>query len=118
MVSKRRTGREDGGGRTLESGALAALALTKEKDFDGLLLPPLVALSLEHLIDVIADFLCLLFSPESPEVPPPYKEPEDDTVFAEVLSVLDLPLGSTPLKDVDENLFEMTERFQVVNWCA
>ena len=63
-VSKWRTGREGGGGRTLEGGALAALTLTKEKDFDGLL-PPLVALSLEYLVNVIADFLCLLFVLES-----------------------------------------------------
>jgi len=52
-------------GRTLEGSALATLTLTKEKDFDGLGLPLLVAFGLEHLINVIADFLCLLFSPES-----------------------------------------------------
>ena len=62
-MSEWRTGREDGGGRTLDGGALATLALTKEKDFD--LLPPLVALSLEHLVNIIAEFLCLLFGPES-----------------------------------------------------
>jgi len=53
-------------GRTLEGGAFATLTLTKEKDFDGLRLPPIVAFSLEHLIDVIADFLCLFFGLESP----------------------------------------------------
>ena len=51
--------------RTLEGSALAALTLTKEKDFDSLRLPLLVAFSLEHLINVIAGFLCLFFSPES-----------------------------------------------------
>ena len=53
-------------GRTLEGSTLATLTLTEEEDFDGLPLPPLVAFSLEHLIDVIADFLCLFFSLESP----------------------------------------------------
>ena len=52
-------------GRTLEGSALATLTLAEEKDFDGLLLPPFVALSLEHLVDVIVDFLRLLFGLES-----------------------------------------------------
>jgi len=64
-VSKRGIGTEYRHGRTLEGSTLATLALTKEKDFDGLLLPLLVAFSLEHLVDVIADFLCLLLSPET-----------------------------------------------------
>lgn len=52
-------------GRTLEGSALATLTLTKEKNLDSLLLPLLIALGLEHLINVIVDFLCLLFRPES-----------------------------------------------------
>jgi len=64
-VSKRSIKADHRHGRTLEGGALATLTLTEEKDFDGLLLPPLVALSLEHLVDVIVDFLRLLFGPES-----------------------------------------------------
>jgi len=65
-VSEWNIGTEYQRGRTLEGSALATLALTKEKDFDGFLLPSLVAFSLEHLVNVIADLLCLLFSPESP----------------------------------------------------
>ena len=64
-VSGWTVGTEHRHGRTLEGSALAALTLTKEKNLDGLLLPPLVAFSLEHLVNVIADFLCLLFSLES-----------------------------------------------------
>jgi len=64
-VSKRSVGTGHQHGRTLEGGALSALTLTEEKDFDSLLLPPLVALSLEHLVNVIVDFLCLLFGLES-----------------------------------------------------
>lgn len=52
-------------GRTLEGSALATLTLTEEEDFDGILLPPLVALGFEHLVNVIADFLCLFFGPET-----------------------------------------------------
>jgi hypothetical protein len=54
----------------------------------------------------------------APEVPPPYQEPENDTVFWDVLCVLELPLGSASLKDVEELLFKMVERFQAVDWCA
>ena len=63
-MSKRsiETGRRHG--RTLEGSALATLTLTKEKDFNGLL-PPFVALSLEHLVNVIIDFPRLLFGMES-----------------------------------------------------
>ena len=64
-VSKWGIGTEHRHERTLEGSALAALALAKEKDLDGLLLSLLVALSLEHLVDVIVDFLCFLFGPES-----------------------------------------------------
>ena len=54
-----------------------------------------------------------------PEVPPPYQEPENNVVFGDVLCVLELPLGSAPLKDVEELLFKMAEKFQAqVNWCA
>ena len=63
-MSKRSIG-TDRHGRTLEGSALATLTLTEEKDFDGLPLPTLVALSLEHLVNVIVDFLGLLFGPES-----------------------------------------------------
>jgi hypothetical protein len=64
-VSEWSIGTEYRHGRTLEGSALASLTLTKEKDLDGLLLPPLVALSLEHLVNVIADVLGLLLGPES-----------------------------------------------------
>jgi len=64
-VSKLSIGTDHRHGRTLEGRALATLTLTEEKDFDGLLLPTLVALSLEHLVNVIVDFLRLLFGPES-----------------------------------------------------
>ena len=64
-VSKPSIGTNHRHGRTLEGRALATLTLTEEKDFDGLLLPPLVALGLEHLVNVIVDFLRLLFGPES-----------------------------------------------------
>lgn len=39
-------------------------------------------------------------------------------MFADMLFVLKFPLCSTPLKDVDENLFKTTKGFQVVNWYA
>ena len=52
-------------GRTLEGGTLATLTLTEEQDFDGVLLPPVVALGLEQFVNVIADFLCLFFGPET-----------------------------------------------------
>ena len=43
----------------------------------------------------------------------------NNVVFGDVLCVLELPLGSAPLKDVEELLFKMAEKFQVqVNWCA
>ena len=64
-MSERSTRTEDGEEHTFEDCALAAFTLAKEKDFDGLLLPPLVALSPKHLVDIIADFLCLLFDSES-----------------------------------------------------
>ena len=65
-MSKWSIGTEYRHGRTLEGSALSTLALTKEKDFDGLPLPPLVVLSLEHLVDVIVDFPCQLFGTKSP----------------------------------------------------
>ena len=52
-------------GRTLEGGALTALTLTKKEDFNRFLLPLLVALGFEHLVDIIANFLCLFFGPET-----------------------------------------------------
>ena len=63
-MSKRSAGTDHRHGRTLKGSALATLTLTEEKDFDDLL-PTLIGLSLEHLVNVIIDFLCLLFGPES-----------------------------------------------------
>ena len=64
-MSKRSVGSEYRHERTLEGSTLATLALTEEKDLDGLLLPPLVALGLEHLVNVIVDFLRLFLGLES-----------------------------------------------------
>ena len=52
-------------GRTLEGGALTALTLTKRKDFDWFPLPLLVALGFEHLVNIVANSLCLFFGPET-----------------------------------------------------
>jgi len=53
-----------------------------------------------------------------PEAPPPYQEPEDEIVFEDVLVTLELPLGSAPLKGIQENLIKMSEKFQEVEWHA
>ncbi|KAF9644598.1 hypothetical protein BDM02DRAFT_3102628 [Thelephora ganbajun] len=57
-------------------------------------------------------------TPNLPEAPPPYREPEDDTVFEDVLIVHELPLGSVPLKETEEELFKMLEKFQHIDWHA
>ena len=53
---------------------------------------------------------------DQPEAPLPYQEPEDDAVFEDVLTTLELPLASVSLKEVEEDLFKMTEKIQNVDW--
>ena len=48
----------------------------------------------------------------------PYEEPEDDVVFEGVLTAVELPLASVGLKEVEDDLFRMTEEIQRVNWSA
>ena len=52
------------------------------------------------------------------EAPPPYQEPEDDEVFVDVLVVLGSPLASVPLKEIREDLFGMSKKFQRIDWSA
>jgi len=54
----------------------------------------------------------------APQPPPPYQEPDGDTVFEDVLLVHESSLGSAPLKEIGELLIKMTEKFQCINWCA
>ena len=49
---------------------------------------------------------------------PPYQEPDDDRVFEDVLSIHDSPLASAPLEKVEEDLLEISEKFQQINWAA
>jgi hypothetical protein len=53
-----------------------------------------------------------------PEVPLPCRESEGDTVFKYLLFALGLPLGSVPLKGIEEDSFSTSERSQCVDWYA
>jgi hypothetical protein len=63
-----------------------------------------------------------MFGVETSQNPPEahlsYREPEDDTVFREVLARHEMPLAVVPLKEVQDDLFRMLEKFQQVDWDA
>jgi len=50
--------------------------------------------------------------PDPPEAPQPYPEPDDDTVFENVLILHELPLAFAPLKDVQDDLIRTAEKPQ------
>jgi len=54
--------------------------------------------------------------PNPPEAPQPYQEPDDDTVFEDVLTLHELPLDLVPLKGVQDDLIRMVKEYQCVDW--
>ena len=49
---------------------------------------------------------------------PPYEEPEDDRVFKEVLVRHEGTLYAEPLRDISDDLFEMTSKYKKIDWHA
>lgn len=54
--------------------------------------------------------------PGPPEAPQLYREPDDDTVLENMLMLHELPLAFAPLKEVQDDLIRVAEKFQRTDW--